>query len=180
LIWVGSIQEIARLMRLDEASIGEALNARLDGLLGVVTKVGRRAEFKVMGLSADRLASRRTALIGEAAHILPPIGAQGLNLSFRDAASLADCVTNALRKGRDPGGEEVLKSYAQSRRLDVLTRTFGVDLLSRSLLSALPPLQAARGIAVQGLKALPFLRRAVMRVGLTPPTELPSLMRPGA
>lgn len=178
LIWVGPVQEIARLMQLDAESFGEALNLRLDGLLGAISAVGPRAEFKVSGLVADLLAAKRTALVGEAAHVLPPIGAQGLNLGFRDAAALADCVAEARAQGRDPGGEAVLDSYVRRRRLDVMTRTLGVDLLSRSLLSALPPLQAARGIVVHGLKAFPLLRRAVMRVGLTPPTELPSLMRP--
>ena len=47
-----------------------------------------------------------------------------------------------------------------------MTRTLGVDLLSRSLLTSLPPLQAARGIVLHGLNALAPLRRAVMRVGL--------------
>jgi 2-octaprenyl-6-methoxyphenol hydroxylase len=178
LIWVGSSPEIARLMQLDADAFGAELSRRLGGILGSISSVGARAEFKVTGLSADRLAARRTVLVGEAAHILPPIGAQGLNLGFRDAACLADCVAEAITQHRDPGGEAVLDAYAGSRRLDVLSRTFGVDLLSRSLLSALPPLQAARGLFMQGLKALPLLRRAVMRVGLAPPTELPSLMRP--
>ena len=84
----------------------------------------------------------------------------------------------ALRARRDPGGEDVLEAYRQSRRLDVMSRAYGVDLLSRSLLTSLPPLQAARGLVLHGLKALPPLRRAVMRVGLEPPTALPSLMRP--
>jgi 2-octaprenyl-6-methoxyphenol hydroxylase len=178
LIWVGSLPETARLMRLDADAFGAELSRRLDGILGAINSVGARAEFKVTGLSADRLAARRTVLVGEAAHILPPIGAQGLNLGFRDAACIADCVAEAIVQHRDSGGEAVLEAYARSRRLDVLSRTFGVDLLSRSLLSALPPLQAARGLFMQGLKALPLLRRAVMRVGLAPPTELPSLMRP--
>jgi 2-octaprenyl-6-methoxyphenol hydroxylase len=178
LIWVGSLPEITRLMRLDAEAFGLELSRRLGGLLGAINSIGARAEFKVGGLSADRLAGKRTALVGEAAHILPPIGAQGLNLGFRDAACLADCVAAALARHRDPGGEEVVEAYARGRRLDVLSRTVGVDLLSRTLLSALLPLQAARGIFMQGLNALPLLRRAVMRVGLTPPMELPSLMRP--
>jgi 2-octaprenyl-6-methoxyphenol hydroxylase len=178
LIWVGSSPEIARLMRLDAEAFGAALSGRLGGILGEIKSVGARADFTVTGLSAERLAARRTALVGEAAHILPPIGAQGLNLGFRDAACLADCVAEALARQRDPGGEDVLDAYARSRRLDVLSRTLGVDLMSRSLLSALPPLQAARGLFMQGLNALPPLRRAVMRIGLMPPTELPSLMRP--
>ncbi len=180
LIWVGPLAEIMGLMQREEEGFADALSERLSGLLGAVSGVGARAEFPVAGLTANRLAAKRTVLLGEAAHILPPIGAQGLNLGFRDAASLADCVADALREGRDPGAEDVLDAYVRARRLDVMTRTLGVDLLSRSLLTSLPPLQAARGIVLHGLKALPPLRRAVMRLGLTPPTELPSLMRPAS
>ena len=120
------------------------------------------------------------ALIGEAAQILPPIGAQGLNLGFRDAASLADCVAASLRGDGDPGSDDVLAAYRRARQLDIMTRTVGVDLLSRSLLTTLIPVQAARGIVSHGLNALPPLRRMVMRLGLTPATELPTLMRPEA
>ena len=179
LIWVGSPAEIARLMQSDDTGFIEALSNRLDDSLGAVSEVGARAEFPVVGLSADRLGARRIVLLGEAAHILPPIGAQGLNLGFRDAAALADCVAEALGRGNDPGTKDVIDAYAQSRQLDIMTRTLGVDLLNRSLLTSLLPLQAVRGIVSHGLNALAPLRRAVMRLGLTPPTELPRLMRPG-
>jgi 2-octaprenyl-6-methoxyphenol hydroxylase len=109
---------------------------------------------------------------------MPPIGAQGLNLGLRDAAALADCVADALRRGQDPGGLAVLTSYARARQLDVLSRTVGVDLLNRSLLTSLAPIQAARGLVLAGLNALAPLRRMVMRAGLAPPASLPSLMRP--
>jgi 2-octaprenyl-6-methoxyphenol hydroxylase len=180
LIWVGSTAEIAQLTRSSGTGFTEALGERLGDVLGVVSEPGARAAFPVAGLTADRLAARRTALLGEAAHILPPIGAQGLNLGFRDAGALADCVADALSQGQDPGGAETLDAYAEARRLDVMTRTLGVDLLSRSLLTSLPPVQAARGIVLHGLNVLPPLNRAVMRIGLTPPTALPRLMRPRA
>ena len=180
LIWVGSAAEIAELMQLDDERFGDALSERLGGLLGAISNVGARTAFPVAGLSADRLAAKRIVLVGEAAHILPPIGAQGLNLGFRDAAALADCVADALGRRGDPGGNDVLEAYMRARRLDIMTRTLGVDLMSRALLTSLPPLQAARGIVLHGLNSLPPLRRAVMRVGLAPPTELPSLMRPAS
>jgi 2-octaprenyl-6-methoxyphenol hydroxylase len=72
----------------------------------------------------------------------------------------------------------VLTSYIRARRLDVLSRTVGVDLLNRSLLTGLVPVQAARGLVLHGLNVLAPLRRMVMRVGLAPPAALPSLMRP--
>ena len=177
IIWVGSTAEIASLMERDNERFADALAERLEGLLGQVESVGPRSFFAVAGLTAKRLAGRRTVLVGEAGHILPPIGAQGLNLGLRDAGGLADCVANALSDARDLGGDDVLQAYAGARRLDVLSRTVGVDLLNRSLLTSLVPLQAARGIVLHGLKALPLLRRMVMRVGLEPPGALPSLMR---
>ena len=164
-------------MQADDEAFGNHLSMRLGGVLGALGRVGPRAFFPVAGLSAKSLTGPRTALVGEAAHILPPIGAQGLNLGLRDAAVLADCVKDALRQDGDPGGDAVLGAYARARELDIMSRTVGVDLLNRSLLTDFKPLQAARGLVLHGLKALPLLRRLVMRVGLEPPTALPSLMR---
>lgn len=177
LILVGSASDTASLMERDDERFADELADRLDGLLGQIESVGPRASFLVAGLTAKSLAARRIALVGEAGHILPPIGAQGLNLGLRDAAALADCVADALGRGVDPGGDDVLHAYRAARRLDVLSRAVGVDLLNRSLLTSLVPLQAARGIILHGLNVLPPLRRMIMRVGLEPPSNLPSLMR---
>ena len=179
-IWVGESAEIDGLMRLDAKGFETALAGRLDGLLGRIGEIGARAHFPVTRLNAESLVGPRTALVGEAGHVLPPIGAQGLNLGLRDVATLADCVGAALTRGGDPGSDEVLSAYDRARRLDVLTRTLGIDLLSRSLLSGFLPIQAVRGVVSYGLNALPPLRRLVMRIGMEPPTELPSLMRPAA
>src|SRR5262245_32020647 len=180
LIWIDGIEEIEAVMRLDEEGFVLALQDRLAGLRGQVGETGARAQFPVTRLAAESLAGRRTALVGEAAHILPPIGAQGLNLGLRDAATLADCVGDARKRSGDPGSDETLSAYDRARKIDVLTRTYGIDLLSRSLLSGFLPLQAARGIVSHGLNALPPLRRLIMRICLMPQTELPSLMRPSA
>jgi 2-octaprenyl-6-methoxyphenol hydroxylase len=179
-IWVGESAEIDGLMRLDAKGFETALAERLDGLLGRIGEIGTRAHFPVTRLNAESLVGPRTALVGEAGHVLPPIGAQGLNLGLRDVATLADCVGAALTRGGDPGSDEVLSAYDRARRLDVLTRTLGIDLMSRSLLSGFLPIQAVRGVVSYGLNALPPLRRLVMRIGMEPPTELPSLMRPAA
>lgn len=178
LIWVGTTAEIDGLMRCDDEQFAAELQNRLGDTLGAISDIGPRASFPVAGLTAKQLAARRTALIGEAAHILPPIGAQGLNLGLRDAAALADCVAGALRQGHDPGGLAVLAAYTRARQLDVMSRAVGVDLLNRSLLTSLLPVQAARGVVLAGLNAFAPLRRLVMRAGLAPPASLPSLMRP--
>ena len=131
--------------------------------------------------STPKVSSGRARLSSaKQATFFRPIGAQGLNLGLRDVATLADCVGAALARGGDPGSDEVLSAYDRARKLDVLTRTLGIDLLSRSLLSGFLPIQAVRGVVSYGLNALPPLRRLVMRIGMEPPTELPSLMRPPA
>lgn len=178
LIWVGGTTEIEALIACDEEGFAAKLQERLGDALGSVSDPGPRAAFPVVGLSAKTLAANRTALVGEAAHILPPIGAQGLNLGLRDTGALADCVADATRHGRDPGSADVLASYVRARQLDVMSRAIGVDFLNRSLLTGLLPVQAARGAVLAGLNAFAPLRRLVMRAGLTPPASLPSLMRP--
>jgi 2-octaprenyl-6-methoxyphenol hydroxylase len=178
LIWVGATDEISQLMEDDDTDFAAQLQERLGDALGIVSDIGPRASFPVAGLTAKSLAQRRTALVGEAGHVLPPIGAQGLNLGLRDAAALADCVSTALRQGHDPGGLSVLAGYRRARQLDVLSRAVGIDLLNRSLLTSLLPVQAARGMVLAGLNAFAPLKRLVMRAGLEPPAALPSLMRP--
>ena len=178
LIWVGGTAEIDALMAVDVSGFAAMLQERFGDTFGPITNVGPRASFPVVGLAVKTLAVNRTALIGEAAHVLPPIGAQGLNLGLRDAAALADSVADARRQGRDPGGQPVLASYIRARQLDVMSRRLGVDLLNRSLLTNLLPVQAARGAILAGLNAFGPLRRLIMRAGLEPPASLPSLMRP--
>ncbi|MGU3541251.1 FAD-dependent monooxygenase, partial [Methylobacterium sp. A54F] len=100
---------------------------------------GPRGPVPMRGLSVASPVGHRLAPIGEAAHVFPPIGAQGLNLGLRDAAALRDVVAEAARHGRDPGGRGTLSGSARSRRTDAMLRTAAVDLLNRSLLTGLLP-----------------------------------------
>ncbi len=178
LVWVETPDEARRLTHLEPEAFSHALEDRLQGLLGSVGRVGPRAAFPLAGLSADPVARARTILVGEAAHVLPPIGAQGLNLGFRDAAWVAEIVGAAHRESRDIGGNDVLDAYIAARRLDVWSRGLAVDLLNRSLIADLLPLDLARGAGVVALGAIPVLRRRVMREGRSPGGAVPALLRP--
>jgi 2-octaprenyl-6-methoxyphenol hydroxylase len=177
-VWVESRAETERLASLDEADFRRALETVLQGLLGSIGAIGPRARFPLAGLTAEAFARNRVALAGEAAHAIPPIGAQGLNLGLRDAAHLADCAADALREGRDIGGAETLADFDSARRFDVASRIATVDLLNRSLLSSLLPVHLARGHGLYVLKAVPSLRRLVVREGLQPSQASPCLMQP--
>jgi 2-octaprenyl-6-methoxyphenol hydroxylase len=115
--------------------------------------------------------------VGEAAHVLPPIGAQGLNLGLRDAAMIGELVVAARRDGADVGAAALADRYDGSRRADVMSRTLAVDLLNRSLLTDFLPLQGARGLSLFLMEHIGPLRRAVMREGVAPAASQPRLMR---
>jgi 2-octaprenyl-6-methoxyphenol hydroxylase len=114
-------------------------------------------------MTAHRFAAARVALAGEAAHVFPPIGAQGLNLGYRDVSTLADLIGGPLT---DPGTAKQLATFDAVRRRDIISRTAVVDALHRTLLSDLVPIQGIRGLGLFLLDRLPPLRRAVMRHGV--------------
>ncbi|HXF53850.1 MAG TPA: FAD-dependent monooxygenase [Hyphomicrobiaceae bacterium] len=178
LVWVERTATAARLAALTEASFRAALEGRLQGLLGVVGAIGPRQVFPLSGLLAERMGQDRVALIGEAAHVLPPIGAQGLNLALADAAVLADVLADARRKGGDIGGAGTLEAYHRARARQVAARSMAADALNRSLTLNLLPVDLARGLGLHMLAAFPALRRSLIRRGLEPAAERPRLMRP--
>jgi 2-octaprenyl-6-methoxyphenol hydroxylase len=163
LVLVGSPDEIARLQALDDADLGAELEERSAAILGAIVIDGRRGVFPLSGLRARKLAANRTVLAGEAAHVLPPIGAQGLNLGFRDVSALADVIAGPRA---DPGSEEMLAAYARAREGDVAMRSAAVDALNRTLLSDFVPVQAVRSIGLTLVGAIAPLRRFAMRRGV--------------
>ena len=169
LVWVerpGVAAEIAELS--DNAFITE-LESRLQGLLGSIKDVRPRVSFPLSGSMATKLAQNRVALVGEAAHAFPPIGAQGLNLGIRDVDCLADCVAESLRAGGDIGAATVLSDYDRLRKPDVMARTIGVDMLSKSLTSAMFPVTLARGAVLHAVNALPAMKRLMIEAGMAAP-----------
>jgi 2-octaprenyl-6-methoxyphenol hydroxylase len=177
-VWVEAPEAASELLRLDDAGFLTALEARLHGLLGALRRVGPRVTYPLSGMTAEILGRRRIALVGESAHVIPPIGAQGLNLGLRDAATLAEVIADAQAQGRDVGGDDILHTYATARAGDVLSRSISVDLLNRSLLTDFLPAQAVRGIGLHLLANSATLRRSVMTGGLGAAAPLPRLMQP--
>jgi 2-octaprenyl-6-methoxyphenol hydroxylase len=178
LVWVERPDVAKELAALDDTAFRQALELRLQGMLGAVGDIGPRGVFPLTGMAAQAAGRNRVALVGEAVHVIPPIGAQGLNLGLRDAACIADCVADALATGGDIAAPAVLEAYGRMRRTDIASRIWTVDLLNRSLLSSAPPVQALRGIGLHILKNVGPLRRLAMREGLGPSFIAPRLMQP--
>ena len=177
LVWVSAPRHGQSLMALDDAALARAVERQAHSHLGAMHVDGPRGLVPLSGLSVERFVSPRLALVGEAAHVFPPIGAQGLNLGFRDAAALRDALVDARATGEDIGADAALARYQRGRALDVGLRTAAVDGLNRSLLSGLLPVDLLRGVGLLAMAGIGPLRRAVMREGVLPRIGAPRLMR---
>jgi 2-octaprenyl-6-methoxyphenol hydroxylase len=124
--------------------------------------------------TVPKIVGERLALVGDAAHVLPPIGAQGLNLGLRDVEAIIAGAVEARAEGRDIGGADTLSAYDRARRADIALRTSAVDGLNRSLLSHFALVDWARAAGLATLATVGPLRRLVMRAGIGPRQAGPS------
>jgi 2-octaprenyl-6-methoxyphenol hydroxylase len=167
-VWVVAPKEAERLLALQDDELSEAAEKQSHSILGRMQVEPGRHLFPLAIEQPGQFARHRVALVGEAAHVIPPIGAQGLNMGLRDAADIADTVRDAMAAGEDPGSPQVLKRYGSARRADVTSRTFAIDIANRSLLSDFLPVQSLRAAGLHLIGSLGPLRRIAMREGLAP------------
>jgi len=177
LVWLMTPPELARRAKLSEAELAVEITRQTHARFGTMRLDGPPGFFPMAGLKVSRLAGHRIALIGEAAHVFPPLAAQGLNLSLRDTASLVETLEDTRARSADIGLASSLAPYAKERRSDISVRTHGVDILNRSLLSDLIPIDFLRGAGLLAFSKIGPLRRAIMREGVLPYGHVPRLMQ---
>jgi len=177
LVCVLDPQRASHVAAMSDAELAIEIERRAHSLFGKMTVEPGRGMFPLAVETARSVAGNRIALVGEAAHVVPPIGAQGLNLGLRDAATLAEIVADARRHGLDIGSSAVLARYETQRRADVTSRRIAIDLLNRSLLTEFLPVHGARALSLFLVDRVGPLRRALMREGVSPAASQPRLMR---
>lgn len=165
LVWVCKASEVDRLRDASTDELSREIEKKSHFMLGEVRVDGPRGIFPLGVEIAERFASNRVVLVGEAGHVIPPIGAQGLNLGIRDAAAIARLLDEAP-KASDFGSQEILEAYDLDRRADIRSRAAAVEMLGRSLLTEFLPVHLARGFGLEIAARVPFLRRRLMRAGL--------------
>jgi len=162
-VWMERGPEALRLAGLPVPEFEAEIFARSAGLLGPLTLVTGRSVWPIIAQIADRFDAERTALLAEAAHVVPPIGAQGLNMSLADLACLL-----ALAKAAPErlGDRAMLAAYNRRRWPEVKARVMGIDLLNRTSMLSARPLRDLRAGALNALHSLSPVRHALMKAGL--------------
>jgi len=163
IVWMDRGPKALDLMALPTEEFEAAMNRRSCGVLGDLKLASRRSIWPIISQCAERLNGERLALMAEAAHVVPPIGAQGLNMSLGDLACLLD-LAEARREGL--GDAQMLEAYNKARHSEIKLRVKGIDLLNRTSMLEARPLRDMRAAALNAFYSIGPIRKTLMRTGL--------------
>ena len=164
IVWMNDGPEISRLHALAPDAFDAEMTARACATLGPMQRAGNLSAWPVISQRAERLTAQRTVLIAEAAHVLPPIGAQGLNTSLNDITALCDLV----KDGNVPLGDPAqLALYEKRRASDITTRMRAIDMFNRICRSGQPAIQALRSTGLRAVYDFKPVRQGLMRAGIS-------------
>lgn len=162
-VWMAGGAEVSALKDLPQAAFDAAATQRSAGQYGPLTLASPRTVWPIISQIADRITGPRTALVAEAAHVMPPIGAQGLNMSLKDLATLLNL---AQVPGTALGGQTMLDQYQRQRHQDIRLRVAGIDLLNRTSMAGQPVIQDLRALGIKALHDIRPIRTTLMQMGL--------------
>ncbi len=165
-VWVEKAADAEAFMRINKQSFEQSLQDRTCNRLGKIKLASAPQACPLNALRAQDLVAKRVALIAESAHVLSPLGAQGLNLSLRDAECLADTIREAAQTGLDIGSQAILKHYERQRRADVFLRSAGTDGLTRFVSHNIRPVHELRRAGLRTISMIEPLRLFAMQQGM--------------
>ncbi|SHE39747.1 2-octaprenyl-6-methoxyphenol hydroxylase [Litoreibacter ascidiaceicola] len=161
IVWMEKGPEAARLCALSENAFNQEMSERSCHLFGPLTLASKRTLWPIISQIAERFSAERVALIAEAAHVAPPIGAQGLNMSLTDLSELLE-----LARLHPLGSKAMLDAYDKKRRLAVKARVMGIDLLNRTSMSQTAWIRDLRSAGIGAIHDAAPIRKSLMKLGL--------------
>ena len=175
LVCVDTPQEIERLIKLEKDELEKEVEMWSKSILGKISVISEKQVFPISRTLVKKLAANRSVIVGDSAHGLPPIGAQGLNLGIRDVASLGEIIVQAKSVNQDLGSRTILADFKRARKVDVQMRSVAVDMLNRSLLTGFLPMQVLRHVGAQIANKIPVFRKNLMKFGAYDSFAVPKL-----
>ena len=179
-VWTVSEQEADRVLGLDDPAFLAEMQQAFGYRLGLFSKVGKRAAYPLVLSKALRLTAPRAVLVGNAAHGLHPVAAQGFNLGLRDVAALCDCIADTLHESSntaDIGSAELLARYAKWRNSDQKKLVGFTDGIVRLFGSSSPPVRLLRDVGMVGFDLVPGVRSLFAKHTMGLAGHLPRLSR---
>jgi 2-octaprenyl-6-methoxyphenol hydroxylase len=165
-VWMTPADRAQQLYNMDDATLSAEITRDTMSMFGPLTVASPRAVWPMISQVPSRLISARLALVAEAAHVVPPIGAQGLNMSLHDIETLADLMAKAKLRGEDIGATTLLKSYERKQLPKTLARVGGIDLLNRASMFEPRTLRDLRYAGLTAINRIGPLRKLAIKVGV--------------
>lgn len=162
-VWMDDGAKSVARMQLEVQAFEAEMTERSCHMFGPLTLASRRTIWPIISQIAERLTGTRLALVAEAAHVVPPIGAQGLNMSLADTATLLDL---AQKQPETLGDADMLAAYHKARYGDIRMRVTGIDLLNRASQATSPLARDARALGLNALHQVTPVRKTLMELGL--------------
>ena len=162
-VWMDKSEKAAKLMEMKDKEFEKEMTQRSCNILGPLKLASKRSLWPIISQVADRIYSERLALIGETAHVVPPIGAQGLNMSLADIKFLSDL---DKKYPDDLGSTHSLNEYQKNRIADIRQRVIGVSTLNHISISESKVVQNIRAFGLENLFQVPAVKNSVMKLGL--------------
>ncbi|MDX1571246.1 MAG: 2-octaprenyl-6-methoxyphenyl hydroxylase [Xanthomonadales bacterium] len=175
-VWVTETAHAEDLLDASDEAFLEALQERCGYRLGRLTKLGKRASYPLRLVYCPEAVAGRCVLIGNAAHTIHPVGAQGFNLGLRDVANLVDVLAG---QGFEAAAvPERLVGYQARRRRDQSRIVGFTDTLIDAFAIRSPLVAGLSSAAMIALDRIPPLKAAFARRTMGYGDPLPSLAEP--
>ena len=163
IVWMENGEKAKNLMEMETKGFEREMTVRSCNILGPLKLASKRSLWPIISQIADRLHSQRLALIGETAHVVPPIGAQGLNMSLADIKVLSDL---DQKYPGQLGSVETLKEYQKNRIFDIKQRVAGVSTLNQISISSNKLVQNIRSFGLENFFEIPAIKHSTMKLGM--------------
>ena len=163
IVWMENGEKAKNLMEMETKGFEREMTVRSCNILGPLKLASKRSLWPIISQIADRLYSQRLALIGETAHVVPPIGAQGLNMSLADIKVLSDL---DQKYPGQLGSIDTLKEYQKNRIFDIRQRVAGVSALNQISISSNKLVQNIRSFGLENFFQIPAIKHSAMKLGM--------------
>lgn len=177
LVWTLSQAKNAEIADWSEQDFIRFINQHFRGRLPQVIGFHQGANFPLQTIIAEQQIQPGVVLLGNSAHTLYPLAAQGFNLGLRDAAALAEVLVTAKQQAQPLGSIKVLQDYVDWRQQDQARIARITGGIAESFSLRLPFLKGIRGFGMMLTDVVVPAKKRLARVTMGVAGKLPKLMR---